>query len=314
MEGSMEYSVYKLKFKTGVHFSNGFLNDSEYILRADTIFSALCIEAKKNSLLDEFVSFFKEGRLLISDALPYIDDTLFVPKPMIYIEGDNRGDSVQKKKHKKMKYIPVEAMDDFVSGSYLGEGLNLENFGKKTVVTRANVRNEENTLPYHVGVFNFFDKNTSDRESGLYIILGYRGDEEKYMFEDIMDSLSYSGIGGKVSSGLGKFSLIPFFKAEKLTSRINNPDYSLSMTLSISLPKKGELDNSLEEASYIAIKRSGFINSNELNIGVKKKNLFMFQSGSCFKNIFEGDIYDVAPKDIPHPVYRYGKAIFLGVK
>ena len=37
----MDYKIYKLKFKTAVHFGNGMLNSSERVLRADTLFSAL---------------------------------------------------------------------------------------------------------------------------------------------------------------------------------------------------------------------------------------------------------------------------------
>ena len=43
----MNYSIYKLKFNTGVHFGTGVLSESEYTFRADQLFSALYIEALK---------------------------------------------------------------------------------------------------------------------------------------------------------------------------------------------------------------------------------------------------------------------------
>lgn len=47
--GIMEYKAYKLKFLTGVHFGKGSLDDTSYAFCADTLFSALCIEALKDS-------------------------------------------------------------------------------------------------------------------------------------------------------------------------------------------------------------------------------------------------------------------------
>ena len=45
----MEYKAYKLRFLTGVHFGKGSLDDTSYAFCADTLFSALCIEALKDS-------------------------------------------------------------------------------------------------------------------------------------------------------------------------------------------------------------------------------------------------------------------------
>ena len=40
--------------------------------------------------------------------------------------------------------------------------------------------------------------------------------------------------------------------------------------------------------------------------------MYVFAAGSCFKNEFEGDIYDVTNGG-SHPVYRYAKPLFMGV-
>ena len=39
----MEYTIYQLEFKTGVHFGTGMLNESACTFKADQIFSALYI-------------------------------------------------------------------------------------------------------------------------------------------------------------------------------------------------------------------------------------------------------------------------------
>ena len=66
----MKYKAYKLKFSTGVHFGKGTLEDTAYAFCADTLFSALCIEAVKDSTerLERLVQTAKAGKMLLSDA------------------------------------------------------------------------------------------------------------------------------------------------------------------------------------------------------------------------------------------------------
>ncbi|MDR2400846.1 MAG: hypothetical protein LBD73_04245, partial [Deferribacteraceae bacterium] len=83
----MDYSIFKLTFKTALHAGSKNLADSGYKLYADTIFSALCHEALKirgEDGIEELVRLASEDRLIISDALPFIKDTYFIPKPILY--------------------------------------------------------------------------------------------------------------------------------------------------------------------------------------------------------------------------------------
>ena len=97
----MEYTIYQLEFKTGVHFGTGMLNESACTFKADQIFSALYIEALKLNLQQQLYDAVKKGNLLISDAFPYIGQQYMIPTPMIYVEPVNRGESKQKKHIKK---------------------------------------------------------------------------------------------------------------------------------------------------------------------------------------------------------------------
>ena len=89
------------------------------------------------------------------------------------------------------------------------------------------------------------------------------------------------------------------------------------MLLSVALPTDSELEKALEGASYLLEKRAGFVAPGVNNEAMeceewqKKRDLYVFSAGSCFKNVFEGNIYDVSRGG--HPVYRYAKAMFLGV-
>ena len=196
----MKQAVYKLEFKTGVHFGNEALSSNNSFFKADTLFSALYIEAIKLGLSDELLQNTKSGKILISDAFPYIGDTYYISKPMVYIEKSDRGDSKLKKAYKNLKYVPVQLFDKYLNADINPDECSLNGLGCEYDHIMASVGvNESDTEPYSVGTF-FFAK-----DSGLYIIAEFCSEDEKSMFEELMDCLSYSGIGGKRSAGKGRF-------------------------------------------------------------------------------------------------------------
>lgn len=67
----MVYQLYKLEFLNNVHFGKNSLNDAEISFSADTLFSALCIEALKSGELKKLYEITQKGELVISDAFPY---------------------------------------------------------------------------------------------------------------------------------------------------------------------------------------------------------------------------------------------------
>ena len=87
------------------------------------------------------------------------------------------------------------------------------------------------------------------------------------------------------------------------------------MSLSTSLPKDADLEEALENSSYLMEKRSGFIYSTTYSDEFRrKKDMYVFSSGSCFENLSDGDVYDVSEGQNTHKVYRYAKPLFLGVE
>ena len=49
----MEYTIYQLEFKTGVHFGTGMLNESACTFKADQLFSALYIDGTDKSRVNK---------------------------------------------------------------------------------------------------------------------------------------------------------------------------------------------------------------------------------------------------------------------
>lgn len=302
----MEYSIYKLEFQTGVHFGTGMLNETDYIFQADQLFSALYIEAQKMNREEEFFYSVKNGHILFSDGFPYIGEKYLIPKPMLYVEPLKRGESEQKKAYKKMKFLLVDQLEEFLKGTMNVLDDPMKGFGHFYQQTMAGVRSKEETLPFRVGTFYY------SSGCGLYVVMAYQQKKDKNLAEELLEALSYTGIGGKKSSGLGKFVLkfgkMPSSYLQHLQKKSDH-----RMLLSTALPMDQELETALEGASYQLIKRSGFVASPEYaSEWRKKKDFYVFGSGSCFVHSFEGDIYDVSESG-NHPVYRYAKALFMGV-
>ena len=311
----MKRTIYKLKFETGVHFGNGSLSDSGSTFQADTLFSALCIEAVKiggEEKINRFVDAAKVGKIKLSDSFPYIGETLFIPKPFMPLETDKnkKSDSKEKKAYKKLKYLPINKINAYLNGKLDVISVNKE-IGRLGVSEERNVaavRGKEDAEPYHLGVYRFSE------DAGLYIIVEFENDDYKKLFDELFNSLSYTGIGGKVSSGLGRFKIEEEKLPEELEKRFDNVETSkVKISLSVCLPEDEKINDVLEDAFYRIEKRSGFVASENYSTSLtKKKDLYVIQAGGCFKKMFEGRIVDVSIEG-SHPVYRYAKPLFMEV-
>lgn len=302
----MKYVAYKLDFQVGVHFGKGMLNETRETFCADTLFSALCIEAVKNNCLDNLYQKTAEGKLLFSDGFPFVDDVLYIPKPMVRLEHEV--DVSARKKWKNLKYIPLNALEAYLKGNLdvVAESERLSQLGEMQVQQKVSLTNAEKSEPFSVGIYHF------RRGNGLYFIMGYESVEDKQMVELLIDSLGYQGIGGKTSSGLGKFSMLPIDITEDLVRRLDEENGQF-VVLSTSLPKDSELEAVVEAAIYLLEKRGGFVQSStyaeEL---VKKQEQYFLKAGSVVQRRFEGDVYNVGQRG-SHPVWRYAKPILLEV-
>lgn len=308
----MFYQVYKLHFSTAVHFGRGLLSDSQITVKADTICSALCMEALQHGgevSLSEFIELLRRGGIRFSDTFPFIGDTLYLPKPMVPFENRNNDMVVDTKLLKKIKYVPMERFQDFISGKADLRTFSdaLHGFGKHHVRQQVAIRGREETEPYNIGVFHF------NEDAGLYFIAKFKDENAQMILENYLDTLSFRGIGGKVSSGLGKFSFTIENLPEDIERRFSYDKTTLKMTISTSASVPEQLEDAVEGASYLLEKRTGFVQSEKFSATQKRKeDFYAFQSGSCFRNAFQGDVFDVSSGGA-HPVYRYAFPFFMEV-
>ena len=201
---------------------------------------------------------------------------------------------MKQKKQKNQLFIKLGDFDCFLSGnSIVGESLATKSINTK------NQPFQDGNL-YQVASVHF-DK------SSLYFIAN-----QSDLLDRLLESLQFSGIGGKRSSGYGGFTLdktvqqpLDFFK--RLTVQYTGK----VMALTTSLPVDSELKLAMNEGRYLLKKSSGFAFSEETESNYRKQNLYTFKAGSTFSKTYNGQICDVKPSDeFPHSVWHYTKPLF----
>lgn len=311
----MIYKIIRLNFIGNARFGSGILETSMLRITADSVFSAICCELAKSGkkeYIPQLVSLVRRGEIKLSDTFPFKGDQLYLPRPFVSVKAEtDDGDSIKKKAFRKLKYIPIAKYEAFLKGHFTFEECqdtlrDISEASDFSVYMQVAVRTNDDPEPYSVGKVKFSD------DSGLWFLLAASDETKLNELIKVIDSLGYTGIGGKRSSGCGRFKVQLIDVPDYLHDRLNSQDGPF-VSLSVCLPRKEELEKAVENASYSIAKKSGFVYSEDYSSSPKKKNdIYVFESGSCFMNSFSGDVYDVA-SDGNHSVYRYAVPMFISI-
>lgn len=331
----MSYYIYQLAFDSPVHFGSaelgGKLEKTTLSYPADTLFSAMCHELASQGWIEQIEVLYQkalQGQIVLSDLYPFREVEgeyfFYVPKPILPIERVAEKnihtyeeaclDSVRRKKTKKVSYIRASRLEEYIQAMQMGDTFDESNeFGTADLVEKVNCRGDE-PMPYYVSAYTF------SHQTGLYgIIEADEGDIDWLM--RVIESLGYSGIGGKRSSGYGKFHFADdYVELEDdmgvtgvddgaLYARLTGKKYKQYMTIASLLPKP-EMTEWVKSGYYTLRKRSGFADDIDGN-AIKRNSLYMISSGACFSKRVDGTI--AAITGMGHPIYRYGKGMFLGL-
>lgn len=329
----MDYYIYRLKFETPVRFGSDSkgadLNKGNITAHADTLFSAICNELalKGDTYLDEFISMVNNEELWLSDLFPYRDEELFLPKPIVQRQSEMDNIPVAphiikekvsaQKKLKKLKYISVDNLEKYtkILDDNNLSSLEMPDFGMGYLQQRVNNREAE-PLPYHVHshVFN--------STSGLYFIVQTSNQDCIYDLNIQLEELGMSGIGGKRSSGYGKFQVLhkggqkleenATNKSEQILYKMLHAEQANTQMLVSVLAPHAEDIATVKAGNYLSVLRSGFAYSPYMEgNALKRNNVYMLAPGSCFAKRIKGQLLTM---DHPcHSVYRYARGMFVGL-
>ncbi len=294
----MSLRLYKLQFRHA-HFGDGLLSDSIANFDASRLYSALFLEALKLDCEDEFLALTQQTDFVLSDAFPYIDGQPYLPKPIGYPEyeestlQDLKKVRQETKKVKKLHYLPYQQFS-----AYLQKKVDIDTLlANQSRLSKISYVTQKGVDPFQVGVTAF--------QEALYVLA-----DQSALFDLLMESLQYTGLGGKRSSGFGQFYLETHTVPEDLASHLTIQTNAACMLLTSALPKDAELAGSLEQANYLLKKASGFAYSDSSGELLRKQDLYKFKAGSTFKKSFTGEIRDIRPDEFPHSVWHFAKGLF----
>lgn len=322
----MNYYLYKLAFDTAVHFGGSSsalsLYHSEDHFCADTLFSALChaaLSLRGPDALARLCRAAEAEQLLLSDSMPWMDGAYYLPKPAVTARGEREIPAAGRKAVKKLKWIPAHEFAAFADSVRGGEVYDAEraraDFGVPVGMAKVKITPGADSLPYQVGLYRF------RRNAGLWFLAGCGTEEIGEELRLFIESLSYSGIGGKTSAGYGKFHVeeAVFLNesvdetARWLYSALANTEAARQLLLSAGLPSDEELVELLPDSEYMLIRRAGFIQSDSYAPEGRRKATQLFLSaGSVLPRRFRAKLYEVGRAG-GHPVYRLSAPLFLGV-
>lgn len=334
----MSTYIFKLEFDTQVHFGaeryNPDLTSVTMACHSDTLFAAICNEMKLcygEQKLADFILHAKSDEFQMSDTFPYIEDIAsrdmcyYLPKPIMNTMKDSQltdDDEFDKKALKKIDYIRVDDYQDFVKSLTNSETIARSQIpvAYEEIETKVRLDRNEDSLPYQISAYRF------KKGAGLYFLME-TDDQHFNLVCKILESLGLSGIGGKKSQGYGKFHLAnePYmigenndfcgvYDSEEQLYRMLHINGTKNIALGLIYPCEEDLISIQADDGYSLIERKGFVTSQSYaDYLVKRKDAVAFAPGSSFTNRLSGCIIDVR-KSGKHPVYRYGKGMFLGVE
>ena len=326
----MAYYLYQLAFDAPVHFGDaslgGSLERSGWEYTSDRLFSSICCEIASQGelqLLDRLVHLVQKGEFLLSDLLPcqlgpHDDLELFLPIPYVYMDSKEKIKnldmqeakqlSARRKQVKKQAYCRVSELEEYCrclrSGELFVAGSRWEP-GTEQFAERVNCRGAKK-LPYYV------KSNIFRQGAGLYLIVQMPEDMEE-VFARVLESLGLSGIGGKRSSGCGRFHLAD--DALLLEPGIYQDMDCLYAMLGAKSPGYMCISSLLPEPQQASIVRQGMYRlrkSSGFTDGIKRNSVYMLAAGSCLKEKLPGRILDIGASD-GHPIWRYGKGMYVGI-
>ena len=187
--------------------------------------------------------------------------------------------------------------------------------------------NEQDAKPYQILKMHFSDKG------GLYILVDSSEENHKTL-NSLLKLLGDNGIGSDRTVGNGQFEVVSVENFQLQLPEKANSWISLGLYIPLrneieenfTSPKEETLtqpfdtfssktlrDQEENKSTWQIVKRGGWINFTENQVLTRKKSIYAFTVGSVlnFKEKPFGNIVDLRPDGIKHPVWREGRPIFI---
>ena len=327
----MRYFIFPFTFTSSVHFGNtnegGSLDKVQITISSDTFVSACVNEIGYNQAeVDWLIESLQSGRIKMSSLFPFTnlrkELELYLPRP-IYVAKQKGGisdlstlqeRSKEQKKLKKIAYVRASSIYNEDGKYVIDSAMEIPFFGQFLTAQRVSLRTEK-SRPYVVGSFKFAP------EAGLYCIVGAENDDDIDRIKSMFESLGYTGIGGKRSSGYGQFIVEDEFELDEFPLcgdddvalyQLLHQNGPIFMSISAVTPVADEIGE-IGNGTYKLMRRSGFVYSESIAETYKRNSFYALQEGSCMLKALQGQVIELNHEKSPHPIYKNMTGFWLGV-
>lgn len=169
----------------------------------------------------------------------------------------------------------------------------------------ARQRNTQDRVTAHTDTF----LTESVQQPKLYFLLGTSGEAQRARLLSALRFLADHGLGGMRTQGSGQFEYRVQSPPDALARRVNAPGQAVLLSLAHPTPAEAEALDASDDAQYTLTRRDGFIDAST----ARRVPVWMLGEGSTLPAPLHGQLLNVAPPGHPHPVYRSGLAVTLGV-
>lgn len=283
----------------------------------------------------EGIANIKKSNFATSDLLLWTKEKgtskkiFLLPKPIFSIEIEEQSNISVLKKYKKSKYITEQALEYFtdkmnkqlsgepvfkiekgiisIKQQEIYDDLIVKEIRAHNTLTRATknptIQQEKESKTENF----FFSERYKLRNSGLYFIFAVDNEELHDMIIASIQLLAERGLGKKISTGAGAFTIL---KIEKMDLPEIDPSES-SILISHWIPSRQEIESDIYPETY-KIEKFQPINQNNKDRLVPLDSVNYITSGSILRNADKriiGTYYEIGTED--NPQLSWGKAIVL---
>ena len=327
-----DYCAYHLYFSSALHPGIESIGQEkiEETVRSDTLWGALvqCWLLLFGNVTSDL---FNGGMFSVSSCFPIMQGTRFFPLPIGSIDH-----LIEKASKKPPDFKP--SVKDLKKAKYVSEFLLLKllkgddlSFNdivaggeiaiypssserKRFLVTdqRPRIRMDQLSGTVDGDAFFYCSDTFFEKDSGLFFLATFESDNTRQKFEAALRLLGDTGLGADRSVGRGRFSF------EVSSFSIPEPANSCRyLLLSLYRPSRKEVAQGViksDKSRYLLIRRSGRAASIYTS-RFRRADTWMLAEGSILPFKPEGTVPKVLKKtkEIPHDVYRYGRAFTLPI-
>lgn len=315
------------------------VENAQFYINSDTIFSAMCNVWLKYNILDpsKISSIVNSDSFLISSAFLYSyferNPIYFLPTPKMeypYLGSFSKDDKIKVKKLlKSTTFLPSDYIEN-----YFKENAGIAGDRYKIIKSKINSQFQpfqEISSPHHVQdrissssqLYYTGQLFNDPKKGGLFFLIKTLDEAEEWngIFNKGLIALSKEGIGGE-RSNLGTFlvdknygTLIPLSYFPELKFIADNSNTSeKNYILSLYYPIEKEVSFIKNQGNYYDLRiKKGWTFSSTSLVQLKRKTNPFFAEGSIFNFHPKGKVVDVKPHNFPHPVWKWGKAFAISL-